>query len=43
MGDMWYADDAPLMATLRAGPDCYVKSVKEHSEEHGLKINIKKT
>eukprot|EP00795_Rhopilema_esculentum_P010507 gene10507-19226_t len=43
MGDMWYADDVVLMATSRAGLGCYMKLVKEHSEEPDLKMYAKKT
>ena len=41
--DLRYADDTALLATTTAGLENPIKSVKEHSEEKGLFLNVKKT
>ena len=41
--DLRYADDTALLSTTPKGIESLIKSVKEHSEEKGLNLNIKKT
>ena len=41
--DLRYADDTALLSTAPTGLEKLIKSVKEHSEEKGLFLNIKKT
>ena len=41
--DLRYADDTALLATKTAGLENLIKSVKEHSEQKGLFLNVKKT
>ena len=41
--DLRYADDTALLATTTAGLENLIKSVKEHSEQKGLFLNVKKT
>ena len=38
-----YADDTALLVTTTAGLENLIKSVKEHSEQKGLFLNVKKT
>ena len=40
---MRYADDTALLATTTEGLENLIKSVKEHSEQKGLFLNVKKT
>ena len=37
-----YADDTALLSTTPTGLEKLIKSVKEHSDETGLFVNIKK-
>ena len=41
--DLRYADDTALLSTTPTGLEKLIKSVKEHSDEKGLFLNIKKT
>ena len=41
--DLSYADDTALLSTTPTGLENLIKSVKEHSDEKGLFLNIKKT
>ena len=41
--DLRYADDTALLSTTPTGLKRIIKSVKEHSDEKGLFLNIKKT
>ena len=41
--DLRYADDTALLATTPKGLDNLIKAVKEHSEQKGLHLNVKKT
>ena len=41
--DLRYADDTALLSTTPTGVEKLIKSVKEHSDEKGLFLNIKKT
>ena len=41
--DLRYADDTALLATTTAGLENLIKSLKEHSEQKGLFLNVKKT
>ena len=41
--DLKYADDTALLVTTTAGLENLIKSVKEHSEQIGLFLNVKKT
>ena len=41
--DLRYADDTALLATTTAGLENLIKSVKEHSEQKGSFLNVKKT
>ena len=41
--DLRYADDTALLSTTPTGLEKITKSVKEHSDEKGLFLNIKKT
>ena len=41
--DLRYADDTALLSTTPTGLESLIKSVKEHSEQKGLNLNIKKT
>ena len=41
--DLRYADDTALLSTTSTGLEKLIKSVKEHSDEKGLFLNIKKT
>ena len=41
--DLRYADDTALLATTTEGLENLIKSVKEHSEQKGLFLNVKKT
>ena len=43
MRDLRYADDTALLATTTAGLENLIKSVKEHSEQKELLLNVKKT
>ena len=40
--DLRYADDTALLATTTTGLENLIKSVKEHSEQKGLFLNVKK-
>ena len=41
--DLRYADDTALLSATPTGLESLIKSVKEHSEQKGLNLNIKKT
>ena len=41
--DLRYADDTALLSTTPTGLEKLIKSVKEHSDEKGLFLDIKKT
>ena len=41
--DLHYADDTALLSTTTEGLHQLIHSVKEHSENKGLFLNIKKT
>ena len=41
--DLRYADDTALLTTSTAGLENLIKSVKEHSEQKRLVLNVKKT
>ena len=41
--DLRYADDTALLSKTPSGLEKFIKSIKEHSDEKGLFINIKKT
>ena len=41
--DFRYADDTALLATTTRGLEDLRRSVKEHSEQKGLHLNVKKT
>ena len=41
--DLRYADDTALLATTTTGLENLIKSVKEHREQTGLFLNVKKT
>ena len=41
--DLRYADDTTLLATTTAGLENLIKSVREHSEQKRLILNVKKT
>ena len=41
--DLRYADDTALLATTTAGLENLIKSVKEHIEQKGLFLIVKKT
>ena len=41
--DLRYADDTALLATTSKGLETLIKSVKDHSEQKGLLLNLKKT
>ena len=41
--DLRYADDTALLATTPKGLENLILSVKEHSEQKGLNLNVKKT
>ena len=41
--DLRYADDTALLSTTPTGLEKLIKSVKEHSDEKRLFLNIKKT
>ena len=41
--DLRYADDTALLSTTPTGLEKFIKSVKEHSDEIGLFLNLKKT
>ena len=41
--DLRYADDTALLATSPKGLENLIMSVKEHSEQKGLHLNVKKT
>ena len=41
--DLRYADDTALLSTTPKGLENLIKSVKEHSEQKGLNLNVKKT
>ena len=43
IGDLRYIDDTAPLATTTAGLGNFIKSVKEHSEQKGLFLNVKKT
>ena len=40
---MRYADDTALLATTSKGLETLIQSVKDHSEQKGLLLNLKKT
>ena len=40
--DLRYADETALLSTTPKGLEKRIKSVKEHSDEKGLFLNIKK-
>ena len=40
--DLRYADDTALLATTTTGLENLIKFVKEHSEQKGLFLNVKK-
>ncbi|GFN97133.1 hypothetical protein PoB_002363900 [Plakobranchus ocellatus] len=41
--DLRYADDTALLSTTTEGLEKLIKAVKEHSEQKGLHLNVKKT
>ena len=41
--DLRYADDTALLATTPRGLETLIQSVKYHSEQRGLHLNVKKT
>ena len=41
--DLRYADDTALLSTTTEGLNQLIHSVKEHSEQKGLFLNVKKT
>ena len=41
--DLRYADDIALLATTPRGLEALIHSVKYHSEQRGLHLNVKKT
>ena len=43
VGDLRYADDTALLSTSASGLESLMKTVKDHSEEKGLLLNVKKT
>ncbi|GFO45793.1 endonuclease-reverse transcriptase [Plakobranchus ocellatus] len=43
LGDLRYADDTALLSTTTEGLEKLIKAVKEHSEQKGLHLNVKKT
>ena len=43
LSDLRYADDTALVATTPKGLENIIMAVKEHSEQRGLHLNVKKT
>ena len=41
--DLRYADDTALLSDSTSGIDNLIQSVKDHSEEKGLMLNVEKT
>ena len=41
--DLRYADDTALLATTTTGLENLIKSLKEHSEQKQVFLNVKKT